>query len=201
MNNDDTMNSSDISSKKAPSTHAYPNNPNQLLIDGKAIKKCTDHNSLGVSPTYWSHIPLMVSDILSLALLNGVLCYVVSLVPPSSTQSEIDENHSEFIYHPEISIYSSSFQGNDQTTLRQPPYHIVPVTNCELVGVVVYVKISSTYNSYIVDDGSGIVDCRIWKEVNHPDNLLLPTAYSENRIRVGDLVSFLIINYSVYYPY
>lgn len=49
-----------------------------------------EHHLLGLSPQYWAHTPLLIGDILSLGLVNGVDC-MMSASPhsPNTTNSQI----------------------------------------------------------------------------------------------------------------
>jgi len=106
---------------------------------------------VGISPQYWSHIPLQIADIFSLELVNGINC----------------------------------IRANDGS--------FVPVSKCVLVGVVVNVAPRSDASvMYVLDDGTGLVDCLQWSsdvdDVYYLPSLLEKDAQAKEQLRVGDLV-------------
>jgi hypothetical protein len=86
--------------------------------------KGSAHCVVGLSPNFWAHVPLLVSQLHSLVVTDGILC------------SE------------------SQCQGE----------RLVPVTKCVLVGVVVAVDARYESTAYVLDDGTGLVDCILWTD-------------------------------------
>lgn len=86
-----------------------------------------DESILGLSPAYWSHVPLTINQVQDLRLLNGIHCLV---------------------------------RKNDQTGKSD----VVPLSKCELVGVVVAVEPRGLDGGvvYVIDDGTGLMDCLYW---------------------------------------
>jgi hypothetical protein len=83
-----------------------------------------EHFVVGLSPSYWAHVPLLVAQLLDLWVVDGILC--------------LDQ------------------QGSGGKLL--------PLTKCALVGVVVAVDIRYESTVYVIDDGTGMVDCVQWTD-------------------------------------
>lgn len=86
--------------------------------------KGAEHCAVGLSPSFWAHVPLLVAQLHNLVVADGILC--------------IEET------------------SNDGALL--------PVTKCVLVGVVVAVDTRYESTAYVLDDGTGLVDCIHWTD-------------------------------------
>lgn len=96
---------------------------------------------VGLSPYFWSHLPMSIDQIHSLELIEGLHCMVF----------HDDDNHS-----------------NSSQTI-----HARPVSKCRLIGTVVAVDQRGPSGSvaYVVDDGTGVIDCFYFPP---DDNDILP---------------------------
>jgi hypothetical protein len=83
-----------------------------------------EHFIVGLSPSYWAHVPLLVAQILDLRVVGGILC----LDQPGGSGK------------------------------------LVPVTKCSLVGVIVAVDARYESTVYVIDDGTGLIDCVHWTD-------------------------------------
>ena len=121
-----------------------------------------EHCLIGLSPHYWAHIPFLIVDIHSLALVNDVFCII-------------------------------STNGDDSDHLNDDTYvlNFIPVSKCKLVGIIVGIdRKPSGLIIYVIDDGTGLIDCLLWPQSNH---LNLPNDdnmdfLKETFFLVGDLV-------------
>jgi hypothetical protein len=132
-----------------------------------------EHFLVGLTPHYWAHIPMLIADVWNLGLVNGVSCIVV-------------------LQHPE-----EDAKGAGSTASLQ----FIPVSKCTLVGVVVNVDHKSNGSIlYLIDDGTGLMDCLLW---NRSDYYKLPSLLHDDhdemegqeeedcdmpRFAVGDIV-------------
>ena len=87
----------------------------------------------GLSPSYWSHIPLCIGDIQNrIQIVNGIPC----LMSLSLTQL------------------------------------LFPMNNCTILGTIVYADVKANANNdstafYVLDDGTGLMDCVSWSDSHH----------------------------------
>jgi hypothetical protein len=91
---------------------------------------------VGIAPNFWAHVPMTISGVNDLKLVNGIHCW-------------------------------ASADGN---------YH-VPISKCELVGCVVNATVRSSDESilYVLDDGTGLIDCLVWANNTENDIFHLPS--------------------------
>jgi len=95
----------------------------------------------GISPQYWSYVPMSVMDVLNLKLKDGINWMI-----PSQKSSDGGE---EFLS---------------------------PVSRCLLVGCIVYAAQRRDGSMvYILDDGTGIIDCVQWLNDTQQDIYNLPS--------------------------
>jgi len=90
-----------------------------------------DETVVGLSPAFWSHVPLTIRQVHELRLVKGINCIV---------------------------------RKNNETGDTD----VLPLSKCELVGVVVAVEPRGRLDAgaiYVIDDGTGLIDCLHW-----PDN-------------------------------
>ena len=136
----------------------------------------TDHALVGISPTYWSHVPLHIQQIHHLKLVNGIQCLTVE------TSAEQDS------------------QDVGDTTTRPPASSskIVPISKCQLVGIVVCVERKPNGSViYVIDDGTGLIDCLHYPCIlsDDPwDSLLPPLVQSSDQddiFPVGECVKVM----------
>lgn len=109
------------------------------------------HSVVALSDAFHLHNPLFIKDIKALVVLNGFDCIVTIRSKTSISDSAV------------------------------PSIHVLPVSKCEIVGVVRFCQIKSNGSiSLIIDDGSGAMDAIYWAD-----------AFSLNEnvpCSVGDLV-------------
>lgn len=91
---------------------------------------------VGIAPNFWAHVPMTISGINDLKLVNGVHCW-------------------------------SSGDGKQH----------VPVSKCVLVGCIVNATVRSADESilYVLDDGTGLIDCLVWANNTENDIFHLPS--------------------------
>ena len=114
----------------------------------------------------------------SLKLLNGVDCYVFTN-PNTNDKNDNDDN-------------DDNNDDNDDKDSSQTQI-IIPITRCELVGIIV--NITNRSNGaimYLLDDGTGFMDCLTWRNDDPNDPYHLPQQHhhstNANIIHLGDLV-------------
>jgi hypothetical protein len=114
-----------------------------------------DHLTVGLSPAYWAHVPLLIYELHNLRLVQGVSCLV----------QQID--------------------GQEK---------LIPISRCKLTGTIVSVERTSAAVVYVIDDGTGLVDCLFWIE---GDAYMLPSLLFEGNttgegvLQVGEIVRVL----------
>jgi hypothetical protein len=127
-----------------------------------------EHFLIGISPQYWSHTPLSIRGLNELGLVDGMDCIVIH-----DCQTAKQNNDEEEIC--ETKALETRF---------------IPVSKCELHGVIVNMDRRSNGSFlYLLDDGTGVVDCLYWAD-NAMYSLpsLVPDDGSQSEFRVGDLV-------------
>lgn len=113
-----------------------------------------EHFLLGLTPLYWSHVPLCIADVHQLGLVNGVDCIL---------------------------------SGAEK---------LIPIHKCRLVGMVVHVDVKAASVHYVLDDGTGLLDCVLWGEY---DYYKLPNLVEDDdndekeqqRFKIGDMVDIM----------
>lgn len=117
---------------------------------------------VGLSPQYWACTPMSVEDFNGLLLVGGIDCIVTE-------REQLDEAGKENVAY---------------------PTRFLPVSKCSVVGVIVNAthKSGNAYQ-YLVDDGTGVVDCLAWTDTGMYSlpSLVESPAHSE-MFHVGDLV-------------
>lgn len=92
-----------------------------------------DHRTIGLSPQYWAHTPLLIGDLVSLPLINGVDCFVSQ----TASSREIDADRGA------------------QT--------IVPLSKVLLQGILTAIdRRPNGCILLVLDDGTGSIDVRYW---------------------------------------
>jgi hypothetical protein len=103
---------------------------------GGAATITHDAVSAGISPQFWSHVPMTVLDVLNLTLRDGINCIVTH--PPTTHRPH---------------------QQQQQQRCRSWR----PVSKCLLVGSVVSAAVRRDGSmAYVLDDGTGFIDCVHW---------------------------------------
>lgn len=110
-----------------------------------------DEALVGLCPSYWSHIPMLVGQIHNLTVMDGFNCL----------------------------IHKTKY---------------IPVSRCTLVGCVVAYERKNSGSSFVLDDGTGLIDCVYWEENQFRDVLPVLADDSEDNgisIRVGNIVKVM----------
>jgi hypothetical protein len=117
-----------------------------------------ESSQVGLSPGYWSYVPMCIAQIHTLRLVDGVNCWRVL-----------------------------SDQGN--------AFKLVPVSRCRLVGCIVSVQHKTNGSAhYVIDDGSGLLDCIAWEDYSYEDSLPSLIDHDDDTqddCQVGDIVQVM----------
>lgn len=138
-------------------------NENRLNKETSVASKYTDeaslqasplhHHIIGLSPQYSSFIPCLIQDINQLMLINGVDCIVA--VENSSASLNFNES-------------GIDVDGKRAKTDNNNPnnYHkVLPISKCILSGIISYAHAKANGSTqYVLDDGSGFIDCIAWED-------------------------------------
>ena len=113
---------------------------NDDIVENDNGNKKIDY-MVGISPQYWSHVPMTVMDVLNLQLRDGInhLCIPKQPQQQSTTVTTTTSaiNHREYMY--------------------------IPVSKCLLVGTIAYADQRRDGSMvYVIDDGTGMIDCVHW---------------------------------------
>ena len=121
-----------------------------------------EHFLVGLSPAYWAYTPLLISNLNSLILLNGIDCIVKPIEDLSDSKG------------PSSSSLMQSTSGQNSTSRNRPmKAWVLPISKCEICGIVTYAHTKSNGSThYIVDDGTGQVDCINWEHADTSWNKL-----------------------------
>jgi hypothetical protein len=128
---------------------------------------------VGICPHYWAFIPMTIADVQTLKVVDGVYCATVE-----------DDNDNQ--------DYSS--RSRDAT--RRNRIKLIPVSKCQLVGILVNIKINSNGSTlYVLDDGTGMIDCMAWTNEGNDDKYMLPSLHFDDpsesvpkHYKIGDQV-------------
>lgn len=149
-----------------------------------------EHFLVGVSPQYWSHAAMSIRCLHELGLVNGIDCLVVRRTNAGGSSKKAPHDAINGTSTREASGANDSERKRNELDLR-----FIPVSKCELLGVIVYADCKSNGSClYILDDGTGLVDCIAWVD-NSTYSLppLVPTNdfRQTDVFRVGDMVQVL----------
>ncbi len=136
------------------------------------------HSIIALSPAYHEYNPLLIHTLqFSLTLLNGVDCLLSGKQKHSDKPdtSDCDDSASTFSCTKNI------------PPKKQQEVQILPLSKCEIVGVVQYCHYKSNGSlNLILDDGTGLCDCIGWID---EDNMMQEDEFGSSCLpRVGDLV-------------
>lgn len=109
---------------------------------------------VGISPTYWAHVPMLIRQVRQdLKLVHGVHCL---LWKDTQNPPPDDDNHDTVnMDHDEATTVSRS----------SPLYKVIPISKCKLVGTIVCVERKGNGSTlYVIDDGTGLMDCLHWEQ-------------------------------------
>ena len=198
--------SSDTNQNGAPAT---PSKASAAAADSDATATATasaspgfvgvEHHLLGLSPQYWAHTPLLIGDILSLGLVNGVDC-IMSASAPHSPEDGEHEPDTQICLHtdqiPGRKRRRPSENSEDDKVSAIAIDNVIPITRCEIVGFIVSKERKTNSTLYLLDDGSGMIDCISWEDDVDGTYSLPPLIETypyrnvpeQNSFRVGDCV-------------
>ena len=128
----------------------------------------SEHFLVGLSPQYWACTPMLARDFQELVSVGGIDCFAATT--------------------------SGSHDKIDQHDCPQGHSRFIPVSKCRLVGLIVDARPKNGSMQYLLDDGTGLVDCLVWNDnAAYTLPLLLPDS-SDNDVsegtdfEVGDVV-------------
>ena len=147
-----------------------PSNTDRIVSD-------VDYRVIGLSPQFWSNTPLLVGDLISLPLINGVDCFV----------SPADVNRTEELIHgADCEGQTGGFgtkkrkrmESEDDAEQCDPKskkpredanligsWNILPLSRVLLRGIATAIDRRPNGCTLIVlDDGTGAIDCRYWDD-------------------------------------
>jgi hypothetical protein len=135
-----------------------------------------DPASVGLSPQYWCYTPMLIAEVNELVLRNGIDCIpvVVDSLPLleeqqlSLTRIVTTEDNDNRAPAPSSGHNQQTSSDECEVMIDKPHMienkkmmvHLVPVSCCELQGFIVAAEYKSNGSkSYVLDDGTGLVDC------------------------------------------
>ena len=108
--------------------------------------------TVGISPSFWAHVPMTIQQLNHLKLVDGIFCW----------------------------------SGGE---------HYIPVMKCLLVGCIVSqtIRASDEASLYVLDDGTGLVDCLAWAKTSDdiyhlPILTTKPNSHQPDNWELGDMV-------------
>jgi hypothetical protein len=128
----------------------------ELKKDKKKIMTELNNNTksdfvAGISPQYWSYVPMSVMDVLNLRLKDGINWMIIH-----------NDNN-------DLSSEQKSSSDGDRDDRRtgeekeEEEFMLSPISRCLLVGYIVYTSQRRDGSViYILDDGTGLIDCIHW---------------------------------------
>jgi len=131
-----------------------------------------NHCSVSLSPQYNTYTPMLIGDIHRLELIDGIDCIVsppchaLKLNSGSTSQPmdqpicDTDDTNSNYVMQNENHAHVL-------TTHHPSDRYILPISKCDIRGIVVAVAKSGRGSTlscrYVIDDGSGLIDCVSWE--------------------------------------
>ena len=158
-----------------------------------------EHFLVGISPQYWSHTPMSIERLHQLGLVEGIDCLVVRKLMndcqhgiPGSNEPRWSGNDEEARRALRKRKTMDADNGKSNALRNEVDVRFIPVSKCELQGVIVNAERKSNGSCfYLLDDGTGVVDCIAWV---HNAVYSLPPLVPQNEksfngiCRVGDIV-------------
>lgn len=159
----------------------------------------TEHHLLGLSPQFHAAPPMLIGDVLSLGLINGVDC----ITSPPRYEDEKRTYNKQNQQSPGRKRRLSDATSSTATASSLIPIidHIIPVSRCNICGFIVNMERRANSTLYLLDDGTGLIDCVAWEDDSdgvyslpplvdtyHPGNTVGYGSSSGGTFRVGDSV-------------
>lgn len=110
---------------------------------------------VGLSPSFWAHVPLWIHQVHSALLLeDGVHCLILSSTTSTTTTTPFNHGNDND---------NDGNSGEEDTPPLSPSLRVIPISKCKLYGTIVYSKRKSNgCVQYVLDDGTGVIDCLHW---------------------------------------
>lgn len=145
---------------------------------------------VGLSPSYWAHVPLNIIDVINLKLVNGINC--LQSTKRRGKRKRTSASLSSITLSPEEETNNSVGNvddddvGCDDNDVEKETF--IPVSKCTLVGVIVSAEVRSDGSKlYVLDDGTGLMDCVDWSSS-------IPTSYDNRSQNIFQLPSLFSID-------
>jgi hypothetical protein len=174
-------------------------NSNDARDAASGLLSGAEHFLVGISPQYWSHTPMNIQRLHQLGLVEGIDCLVLRKRMndyqhgiPESNEHRWSGNDEEASRVPSKRKSMDADNRKVNAMRNEVNVRFIPVSKCELQGVIVNAERKSNGSClYVLDDGTGVVDCISWV-----DNAMysLPPLVPQNEeslnrtCRVGDMV-------------
>ena len=156
--------------KKNSHNNGINSSPNQII----------EHHKVGVSLAYWSFVPLTIRDVCRLSLVQGLDCLSSH---PSSTQFKIDAD--------ELPLQNSCNNQVFEEAMGEDRELIIPISKCKLLGTVVGLDHKTNKTIFLLDDGTGLIDCIRWNPKVNFVEISSGSALTNYDIKLGDSVFVL----------
>ncbi len=119
------------------------------------------HSIIALSRAYHEYVPILISTLHSLVLLNGVDCILTEKRGQDKSCANLTDHHSD-------------------------QYHVLPISKCDILGIIVHCHYKANGSIImIIDDGTGFCDCISWIDDNDLD---IHDDIYRQRYKVSDLV-------------
>ncbi|KAL7465539.1 hypothetical protein ACHAXS_005860 [Conticribra weissflogii] len=144
-----------------------------------------DYRLIGLSPQYWSYTPMLIGDLISLPLINGVDCFISPRFGTGCERgaSEISQD-STVISSLSTDCRESGGINKQQSPngqVSESPWHIIPLSRVLLRGTATVIDRRPNGNTLIVlDDGTGCIDCLYREEFFGSNNAYLNSFFAEH---------------------
>lgn len=141
------------------------------------------HSIISLSTAYHEYNPLFIQTFHSLVLLNGVDCIITTRQRGEVAVAASRQDSRRGSRQDASTITSSSTSSTSSTV------HVLPISKCRIVGVVVYCQYKSNNSvAIVIDDGTGHCDCIGWIDASNDDIQQQQQETLLNRYQVGNIV-------------
>ena len=126
-----------------------------------------DYRLVGLSPQYWSHTPVLIGDLVSLPLINGVDCLVTTCCDNNESTTVCegvqDDTNNSHIAEDIINVDHDDAMQIDLNKEETSIPHILPLSKVLVRGIATAIdRRPNGCTLLVLDDGSGSIDCRYW---------------------------------------
>lgn len=149
-----------------------------------------EHFLVGISPQYWSHTPMTIKSLNGLGLVDGIDCIVIENETRNGSSREVTGGNRADDTQSKCQRARIGERVSSPVAERKKDARFIPVSKCELQGVIVNVERKSNGSCiYLLDDGTGVVDCVYWADsAMYSLPSLLPHDEEKGAFLVGDMV-------------